>query len=57
MDIFVPCASELGIVPVDLFVFVLSERDQRSDSGSCQVLERLSNSLPQGLLGWTVLSI
>lgn len=44
--IFLPSASELEIVPVDLFfvclfVFVLSERDEGSDSGSCQVLKRL----------------
>lgn len=57
MEIFLPCASELEIVPLDL-VFVLSERDERSESGSCQVPERLSgNSLRQWLPGSTVLSV
>lgn len=41
MEIFRPCVSELEFVLVDLG-FLLSERDERSDSGSHQVLERLT---------------
>lgn len=53
MEISLPCATELEIVPVDL-ALVFCEKRERSRARSQPLVDGLSgNSPPQWLPGWT----